>query len=114
MSGDFPERFRTDVLIIQETVNQIKKDFNNIEIVLTGNAELAFDEIRRQIIPLIKKMHSGDKHGFQTLLYRVDVSEKDFQLVLSKSNSTEFYDDVAEMIIRREFQKVLTRKYFSG
>ena len=31
MSGDFPERFRTDVLIIQETVNQIKKDFNNID-----------------------------------------------------------------------------------
>lgn len=113
MKDDLPDNFRKDVLIIQETVNQIKKDFSNIEILLSGNAELAFEEIKTQIIPVIKKLHLGDKQGFQSLLYRVDINEKNFRTMLSINSSNKFYDNMAEMIIRREFQKVITRRYFS-
>ena len=115
MSDTFPEKYRYDIQIIRETANQIERDLNvdGFEIVFSGNLENAFIEIKSQLTPIISKIVSGDKTTFQALLYRIDISEKDYKRTLSENDSTMFQEKLTELIIRREFQKVITRKYFS-
>lgn len=115
MSDSFPENYRYDIQIIRETALQIERDLkvDEFEIIFSGNLENAFIEVKRQLLPVVGKIISGDKSSFQALLYRIDISEKDYRKTLSENDSTEFQEKLVELIIRREFQKVITRKYFS-
>ena len=49
---------------------------------------------------------------FQALLYQIDIPEPAFKRLLKESNSDDFAHQLAELIIQREFQKVLTRRFF--
>jgi hypothetical protein len=115
MTDSFPENYRYDIQIIRETAQQIVRDLNvdGFEIIFSGNLENAFVEIKTQLIPVISRIINADKSSFQALLYRIDINEKDYKRILSENDSKEFQGKLAELIIRREFQKVITRKYFS-
>ncbi len=110
-----PEKYRHDLAIIRDTAKQIVRDLNidDFEFVFSGNEYLAFEELREQLKPLIEKIYKSDSHAFRLLLYRIDIHENDFARALTGNENTSFEDAISEMIIRREFQKVLTRKYFS-
>lgn len=114
--NSIPEKYRNDLSIIRETAKQISRDFNinGFEIIFSGNTHHAFEEFKLQIKPLLTKIFHSDRTAFQTLLYRIDVNEQDYKKTLLKIKSEEFENDLTELIIRREFQKVLTRKYFSN
>jgi hypothetical protein len=113
--NSIPEKYRNDISIIRDTARQISRDFNieGIEITFSGNDQLAFEEFKMQITPLISKIFNHDRIAFQALLYRIDINEKDYKKALSKIDSKEFESELAELIIRREFQKILTKRYFS-
>jgi hypothetical protein len=113
---EVPEKYRHDLAIIKDTARQIIKDLNidDFEIVFSGVEQMAFDELKKQLSPMVHKIYSNDKHAFQQLLYRVDIREKDYKKCLSINNSESLVDCFSELIIRREFQKVLTRRFFSG
>ena len=110
-----PEKYRYDLEIIRETAEQIVRDFNikEFEIIFSGNPHNAFVELKIQISPVIQRLFNADKSAFQSLLYRIDISEKDYNKMLSRIHSKEFEEELSELVIRREFQKVITRKYFS-
>jgi len=110
-----PEKYRHDLAIIRDTANQIIRDMNvdDFEITFSGNEQLAFDELKAQLKPVIGKIYKEDSHTFRLLLYRIDINEKDFKIALAESIGSSFEERIAELIIRREFQKVLTRKFFS-
>ena len=111
----FPEKFRTDLSIIRETAKQIERDFGiaDLDLVISGNELLAFDELISQLCPIIHRLFKDDRKSLQAILYRVDLPEKEYRKAL-KSNDDEGTDQVlSKLIIQREFQKVLTRKYFS-
>ena len=112
---EIPEKYRHDVAIIRETADQIIRDLNvnGFEFILSGNQNNAFEEFKTQLSPVIKKLFNEDVHFFQSLLYRVDINEKDYKNSLSDIHSINFEEKISELIIRREFQKVITRKYFS-
>ena len=107
-----PEEFRNDVQIIRETAEQIIKDFQDdeLKIVFSGNDALAFDELKAQIVPFIHDIMKRSA-AFSAMLYRVDISEKEYRMALD-SKGTPKEQIVAELIIRREFKKVLTRRFF--
>jgi hypothetical protein len=111
-----PEKYRHDRAIIRETAEQISRDLNieDFNIIFSGNEHQAFDELKRQLIPIIGKIYRDDARAFHSLLYRVDINEKDYKRSLSESEISTFEERITELIIRREFQKVLTRKFFSG
>jgi hypothetical protein len=113
---EVPEKYRKDLAIIKDTAKQIKKDFNieHFEIVFSGIEQLAFEELKIQLATLININYSNDKLAFQQLLYRVDIGEKEYKKCLLLRNSKDFENCISELIIRREFQKVLTRRFFSG
>lgn len=110
-----PEKYMHDHAIIRETAEQIIRDLKmaGFEITFSDNPYNAFDELKIQLTPIIRKLVREDPHSFHALLYRVDINEKDYNRTLSESENNEREEKLSELIIRREFQKVITRKYFS-
>ena len=109
-----PDEYRYDLRILRDTADQIIRDFqmDELRIIFSEDPRLAFDELKFQLIPFIQKILKNNT-AFHALLYRVDIPEKDFRKAMSIENGIPKEEIVAELIIRREFKKVLTRKYFS-
>ncbi len=109
------EKYRNDLEIIRLTAEQVIKDFEIFgqEIKFSGNELTAYEELKSQLAPLLLKLYQNNSSTFQSLLYRVDISEKNFRELLEQSATGNFSEQLAEAVIQREFQKVLTRKFFS-
>lgn len=108
------EKYRHDLEIIRETAAQLIRDFSihKLEVVFSGNELTAYDELLLQVEPLITEMYKNNRAGFQMLLYQIDISEQSYKKLLSTSSIDNFPTKLSELIIQREFQKVLTRKFF--
>lgn len=106
------DKYRYDLEIIRLTAEQVIKDFgmHGFEITFSGNEFTAWDEMLHQVEPILAGLYKNNKSAFQALLYRVDLSEKDLRQLMKERD---FSASVAEAVIRREFKKVLIRKYYS-
>jgi hypothetical protein len=65
--------------VILLTVEQIKKDFQEINFTLTFDDESSlspYHQLYQQILPCINALLNKNKSSLYALLYRVDVSEK--------------------------------------
>ncbi len=115
MNPDQVEKYRHDLEIIRLTAEQIIKDFEifGFEITFSGNELTAYNELKSQVAPLLSDLYSKKSSAFQALLYRIDISEKKFLELLNNVSGEDFAARLAELVITREFQKVLTRKFFS-
>ncbi len=114
MQGDL-EKYRRDFAIVRETAAQIIKDFNmaGFEITFSGNELLAYEELKAQITPILWDLFKSQPSHFQNLLYRIDIDERHFNNFLKVSDPFHFSESIAGLILQREFQKVLSRKYYS-
>lgn len=112
----FPEKYRHDIAIIRETAEQIAKDLSiaDFKFIFSGDAFRVFDELKEQLEPVIIRLFEKDSKAFQALIYRIDINESDYKIALSKAGTNDFKATLTELIIRREFQKVLIRKFFSS
>lgn len=110
-----PEKYLYDLEIIRETAFQVIRDFSihKFEVTFSGNELTAYAELVSQLEPILNDMYKTNRNGFQALLYQIDISESSFRNLIQLSGTHEFSGKLAEMIVQREFQKVLTRKYFS-
>ncbi|HNS12099.1 MAG TPA: hypothetical protein PKM97_05755 [Bacteroidia bacterium] len=108
------EKYRQDFEIIRDTAAQVMKDFNmaGFEIKFSGNELIAYDELKEQIIPILSELYNDHSGQFQQLLYRVDIEESKFSELLERHDPITFYSSLADLILQREFQKVLTRKFY--
>jgi hypothetical protein len=94
---------------------QLKKDFEGagLNADFTAFLPLNFEELKsliiRQLIHISKHSHST----LNNLLYRVDISE--LQLKTYQKNNPNLNDEElrAELIIKRELQKIILKKNFS-
>lgn len=59
----------------------------------------------------IRKRDGHSSSWLPSVLYRVDVPEK---LVRQLDNGARYYDQLAELIVRRELQKVLIRLHYKS
>lgn len=117
--------------IINETITQIQKDFGmyQIDIKFDGNTETAYEQLMTSLASEITQLLAHDKSKLQSILYRIDLSEKHIQLTknafrlastsLSNHGSVpnsfvETNQVIAHEIIVRELKKVLTRNYFKN
>lgn len=71
-------------------------------------------EIRNQLIALITELINTDFHALVQLLYRIDVDEKKLKLLLKQNEGTDSSSIIADLIIKRQLQKIATKKQFSG
>ena len=108
--------FQNRVDLIKATAQQIIKDFSafGYEINFSGNTETAYQELTDQIMLLIQEMINRNYQGLMSVLYRIDVSEREINNKIMNCEPHEFAEKITEMVVEREFKKVITRWYFSN
>lgn len=67
-----------------------------------------------QLTPLIKSLLDQDMPKLLQALYRIDVAEQKVNAILSMAEPAQMAPALAQLIIDREYQKVETRKKYSG
>ena len=72
-------------------------------------------EFREKLRILIKYMLDREFEKLLNAMYRLDINEEKFKMVLSNQESQDVALDIADLVIEREMQKVITRrKYREG
>jgi hypothetical protein len=106
------EKYRYDFEIVRLTAEQVIKDFgiHAIDITFSGNPLSAYDELRNQLIPILRSLAGEDQTKLASLMYRIDIEEGQIK---SLPSGKERFEKLAEIILQREFKKVLIRKFFS-
>lgn len=112
---DVPEAFNQQQDLGRETILQLKKDFlrNGLEVQLDESANPGFDPICTEVAGLVDWLLTNDRSRFMNLLYRIDIPENRIHQALEMQGEKTVPEKLAEMIVRREAQKVLIRRYFS-
>lgn len=106
---------RTDLL--EKVVQQIQKDFNwfSFTIVFEGQAEVsAYQQLFDQILPLVEEMLNDNYTKLLSLLYRIDIDEAFLNKRLKEVAHADTDEVIADLIIKRELQKVIIREAYSA
>jgi len=116
MENLHPEKYRHDLEVVRNTASQVIKDFgiSGVEISFSGNHETAYQELLNQVLPALKQLYKERKEVFMTLLYRIDVDERKVRQLAAKESSVDFFVKLTQLVIDREFTKVLIRKLYSA
>ena len=109
------EKYRHDLEVIRNTAAQVIKDFElfGIEIKCSRDEYTAYNELKAQLIPVLQNLHKKNFSLFNSLLYRIDVSEKKIKETLMDFTGDQLSEQLAQLVIEREFAKVLFRKLHS-
>ncbi len=105
-------KHRTD--IISQTVRQVQKDFGmfGFDVIFSGNTELAYEEMFRQLAAYILQLLENDYHKLASLLYHIDLGEDHIAIARDQHPDWGLAEVVTELVIHRELKKVLMRNYF--
>ncbi|PLX12261.1 MAG: hypothetical protein C0597_13645 [Marinilabiliales bacterium] len=108
------ERSKKEEKFVLLTAEQVRKDFAmfGMEVNFSGDVNFAYEELFEQLKIYIENLLSTDSEKLMSLLYQIDLSEKD----LSKNDPNFQFETVSEIvthkILERELKKVLIRSYF--
>ena len=107
------EKFCSDLTLIKETVNQLNKDLEIVssKIIFSGNKNSAFNEITNQLCKIISSIRKKPS-SLASLLYRVDISEKQLASITKNFSGNDFIFKLAETILYREFIKISIRLHY--
>ena len=106
------EKYKTEQVILKETVRQLQRDFEScrIEIHFSETDTMPYETLLSQVEFYIEKLLSENVSKLQALLYRVDIPEKNFLHL--QQNAVSFPNELARLILEREFMKVVTRRMY--
>ncbi|MFC2096482.1 hypothetical protein ACFLQ3_02145 [Bacteroidota bacterium] len=108
------ERSKNEEKFVLLTAEQVRKDFAmfGMEVQFSGNVNFAYNELFDQLKVYIEDLLSTDSEKLMSLLYQIDLSEKE----LSKNDPNIQFETIPEIvthkILERELKKVLIRTYF--
>jgi hypothetical protein len=105
------EKLRMNEQIIRDTAAQVIKDFRSfgMEISFPGDLNSAYDTLLSQLKIIIAGLLEREPEKLSALLYQIDLDERRLKIQPELFSEHEF---ISEMILEREFLKVLTRYYF--
>lgn len=72
--------------------------------------QLSFEEVRDNLGSAIMEIDKGNSGELRSVLYRVDVPEREF---IDKLGDSDYYGVLAEAILNRELKKVIFRLHYS-
>ncbi len=106
------EKSKLNEQIVRETAEQVIKDFGTFGMEITFPADLnfAYDQLYEQLKIIIFDLMQKNPSRLSSLLYQIDVDEKKM-----KQQAPEIFSEhewITDMVLEREFLKVLTRHYF--
>ncbi len=101
---------------LNATAEQIRKDFDlhGMEIKFSGNSENAYNELLYQIVPHIARLIESNYKKLLDLLYRIDVNERKVSGIVSDGSAESLAEAIADLIIKRELQKIVVRKHYKS
>jgi hypothetical protein len=108
------ERSKQEEKFVLLTAEQVRKDFAmfGMEVTFSGNVSFAYEELFIQLKIYIDDLLSDDYEKLMSLLYQIDLSEKE----LTKQDPGYEFETLSEIvthkILERELKKVLIRTYF--
>ncbi|MCK5028345.1 MAG: hypothetical protein KAR57_01835 [Bacteroidales bacterium] len=108
------ERSKKEEKFVLLTAEQVRKDFAmfGMDVEFSGNVNFAYEELFDQLKEYIDKLLHNDSEKLMSLLYQIDLSEKE----LSKNDPNMQFETIPEIvthkILGRELKKVLIRTYF--
>ncbi len=71
-------------------------------------------EFHKAIAQLIEGMIENDFERFLSIMYRMDISESKLKEVLENSDPGEVYSKIAELVIKREEEKIYWREKYKS
>ncbi|UII32982.1 hypothetical protein LVD17_03960 [Fulvivirga ulvae] len=98
---------------VLQTVSLIKKDLSLDHDALPGSIA-SIDDLKELLIPVINYLLDRDMTRLLNALYRIDISENKVRQVLTVENPNDIAPRLAELIVQRELQKVITRRKYSS
>ncbi len=108
------DRSKKEEKFVLLTAEQVRKDFAmfGMDVNFSGNINFAYTELFSQLNVFIDKLLSEDSEKLMSLLYQIDLSEKE----LSRKEPNIEFETIPEIIthkiLERELKKVLLREYF--
>ncbi len=100
---------------VDETAKQLIKDFTMLDIPLElkpleeNPYQDLFSQVRYFVQDLFEKHHSV----YLNLMYRIDLPEDELKSITHNAMNNEVYDQITELILYREFMKVVYRNRYS-
>lgn len=85
---------------------------SNFEIV--GNKDISMDELKMMLASRIREMLDTNLEKLVSILYRIDVGQRLTDEIFSENNKEDIAPQLAEAIIKRQIQKIQTRKKYSS
>jgi len=109
------ERFAQRIDLLQQVVAQLNKDFqlSGFEVNFTDNEADAYRELSEQLIPVIDYMLEYQTERFWSLLYGIDLNEKQVREALF-GEEVNTLQRLTDLILKRELQKVVIRNHYAG
>ena len=97
--------------IIQEVIDQIEKDFGILGFTFENHPYSKIEQLLPELHDCIEKAQNEQHGKWMKVVYRVDLTEKQYRFVQNLGGSTPA--NMAKAVILREFQKVQNRKFYS-
>lgn len=100
--------------IVQETANQIMKDFGmfGVEITFSGNTENAYNELHSQLVEQVSHLVRENYDLLLSVLYQVDITDREIAKAEQELPDYNHVEIIAHQVIFRDLKKVLLRRYF--
>jgi len=95
---------------------QLVKDFeqSNFPSDFVGALEPAYSSIHERIAKELQRNESKTDFNLMNLLYRIDISEAQLKKYLNKNENENYFNVIAELIIKRVLQKVVIKQYYKN
>ncbi|HSO84970.1 MAG TPA: hypothetical protein VLQ91_00355 [Draconibacterium sp.] len=108
--------FFTEAEIVQETAEQIMKDFGmfGVEITFSGDTSQAYHELHNQLINQISLLLERNYELLLSVLYQVDITDREIARATRELPHYNQVEIIAHQVIVRDLKKVLLRRYFKN
>jgi hypothetical protein len=93
---------------------QLAKDFeqSNFPGDFIKDLPADYHHIHQQLVQALSRGEKSTDTSLQALLYRIDISEAQLKKYLSEHGRDHYLSTIAELIIKRVLQKVVTREMY--
>lgn len=100
---------------INEMALAIKNQFElqSDESIQQANEKEQYERLKMLLSEKLRELIDFEFEKFVNILYRIDVNEEKVKSILAESPIKEATDRIAELIIERQHQKLITRKKYS-
>jgi ABC-type transporter Mla subunit MlaD len=96
-----------------QDIKEVTDNLQKFQLQLSGKSD-TYDQLLNEIASRINYLITHDFSLLISVLYRLDISEKKLKQLLAESAKTTAGDIIAEMIIKRQLQKIESRKAFKN